>query len=254
MKIPAQRNSQLITRGANMSTESERLREKAADLERRQHARDASQREEEAKRTQMDARVRRMEAAYLAKAQALAKATGAPIQVWRSAVDLTDTGFRIRIGGVYSLVARLVEGRWEVTRHSRAQDPSFTYPTDQEFENAQEDLLEPIIANALEAVVREKEAQLPVSAPSDPSVKAPLLPRLWRRIQSGLSGLSIVPRRNTKKAVAAEAKPGPVSARPADAHPQPEVENAQLSTPGDAEALIRERLEQIRERSERTKT
>jgi hypothetical protein len=212
-----------------MSTESERLREKAADLERRQHEHDASQREKVAERTQTDARVRRMEAAYLAKAQSLAKATGAPIQVWRSAVDLTGTGFRIRIGGVYSLVARLVEGRWEVTRHSRAQDPSFTYPTDQEFEDAQEDLLEPIIANALEAFVREKETQLPVSVPRDPSVKAPLIPRLWQRIQSGLSGFSVVPRRNTKKAVAAEARPG------------------------DAEALIRERLEHIREISGRAK-
>jgi len=236
-----------------MSTESERLRKKAAELERQQQEHDASRRDEEAKRTQIDARVKRIEAAYLAKAQSLVNATGTPIQVWRSAVDLTGTGFRIRIGGVYSLVARLVQNRWEATRHSRGEDPSLTYPTDQEFENAQEDLLEPLVAGALEASWRGKETGLPVPASSDSAAKAPLIPRLWRRIQGGLSGLSVVPRRNTKKAVAVAPKPETVSARLPDVHEQLNVENAPSRPQEDVEARIRERLEHIRELSKRAK-
>jgi hypothetical protein len=168
-----------------------------------------------------------MEATYLAKAQSLANATGMAIQVWRSRPDLTGTVFRIRVGGTHSLVARLVENRWEVTTHARRDNSSFCYSTDQEFENAQEQLLEPIIGSALEVLLRGQPAPLPMSVSSGPKVKASLVATFWQKIQDALSGLFVVPQRSAKIEVSV-AEPRATGTRLSHVRQRPEVDTAQL--------------------------
>src|SRR5215469_6344726 len=208
---------------------TERLGKKFRGLEARGPGDTALERADEAKSARIEAKVKRMEATYLAKAQSLANATGMVIQVWRSRPDLTGTGFRIRVGGTHSLLARLVENRWEVTTHARRDNFSFCYSTDQEFENAQEQLLEPIISSALEVVLRGQPAPLPVSV-SDPKVKVSLVARFWQKIQDSVSDLSVVPQESAKKAIEVSvADPRPTDTRLPDVRQQPEVDTAQLS-------------------------
>lgn len=152
-------------------------------------------------------KAKRTEALYLDRAQSLANATRMPIQVWRTGLDPASTGFRIRVGGTYSLVARVIENRWEVATHTRKGTASFCYPTDQAFENAQEQLLEPVVGDALHSLLRRNAALLASPDPqvTAPHVTAPLGPRIWQKIQYALRGVLAMSRRSTKKAIEGEA-------------------------------------------------
>lgn len=166
-----------------MSTPEERLKERAEELTEQRRAQEAIVRDEETKRRQIEARVKHLAAACLGTARALADTTGAPIQVWLSGgLGPTEAGFRVRAGTSCTLVARLSEHGWDVVTHAPSGDQSSGYATDQDFEKAQESLLEPVIAGALETLLARRDSPLPGSASSRRRGKISLFSWLWRKL------------------------------------------------------------------------
>ena len=242
-----------------MSTAVERLRKKLEALERLRHERDTGRHEGEAELEQIEARVERMAALCLRKAEALAKTTGKSIPVWRSnGFGATATGFRLRAGTCASLVARLAENGWNVKTFLRREDPSFNYPTDREFEEAHEALLESVLGSTLEGQLAGRNVHLH-GASVDPPTRLPrdasLISTLSQTLRRRLNGLSVGPRSDAQTATAAfAAKPAEATREtPATGEAQPRLPDAEDATQPDAEsqermlARIRERLQYVKE-------
>jgi len=146
-----------------MRTAVEHLRKFAQEREAQRQGRDTRLREGEAEREQIEPRVERMAALCLRKAEGLAKATGMSIPVWLSnSSGATTASFRLRAGTYCSLVARLAENGWDVKTYLRREEPSFNYPTDQEFEKAHEQLLESVLSGL--SVASRPDAQTATAA------------------------------------------------------------------------------------------
>src|SRR5579864_9330232 len=219
---------------ATMSTAVERLRKFAEAREKQQRGRDTRRHEGEAKREQIEPRVERMAALCLRKAEGLAKATGTSIPVWLSnGSGATAADFRLRAGTCGSLLAQLAENGWNVKTYLRREDRSFTYSTDQEFEEAHQPLLESVLSSVLG--LPEGRNALP-GASLDPPARAPrdasLISVFWQTLQRSLSGLSAAPRPAAQTATPAFA------AKPAEAtrDDQPRPPDTEAATPPDAES------------------
>lgn len=218
-----------------MNTAAERLRKYAEEREAQRRGRDSRRREGEATRGHVEPRVERMAALCLRTAEGLAKATGQSIPVWLSNVfGATATGFRLRAGTSGSLVAHLTENGWNVTTYLRSEDHSFTYPTDREFEEAHEPLLESVLSSvyhglpAGNALLHGASLDRSARAPRDDS----LISVLWQALRRGLSGFSVAPRPAAQMATAASA------AKPAEPtrEDQPRLPGTEDATPADAES------------------
>jgi hypothetical protein len=224
---------------ATMSKAVERLRKFAEKRETQRRGRDTRPRGGEAEREQMEPRVERMAALCLRKAEGLAKATGMSFPVWLSnGFGATATSFRLRAGTYGALAARLAENGWDVKTSLRHEQCSFNYPTDREFENAHQPLLESVLNSVLEGLPGGPKALLH-GASLDPSARASrgasLISVLWQALRRGLSELSVAPRPATQTASAAFA------AKPAEAprEDQPRLPDTEDATPPDAESQDR---------------
>lgn len=147
-----------------MSTPEERLKKHAEEL--RKHppetsAQRAARAQQENRET--DQRIRTVGQAYLKRAETLIGATNERIyHHLRFSVPGATSGFTLEVGR-YPFVQAWIEGEgWYVTVRSRGTGLSHSrYASNEAFLGAMDELMEPLVASALEALARGKERQAP---------------------------------------------------------------------------------------------
>ncbi|HLJ59282.1 MAG TPA: hypothetical protein VKZ50_06095 [bacterium] len=147
-----------------VSTPEERLKKRAEDLLKHPPETPA-QRAARAKQENKQAgeRIRSVGQVYLKRAETLIRATNARIyHRLRHSAPGTTEGFTLEVGH-YPFVQAWIEGEgWYVTVRSRRDGLShFRYASNQAFLDAMDDLLEPLVASALEALASGVERPAP---------------------------------------------------------------------------------------------
>ncbi|HLW60964.1 MAG TPA: hypothetical protein VKV57_13745 [bacterium] len=144
-----------------MSTPEERLRKRAAELEqmhkqKMESSAQAAKRDQDTLR-QSEQRVRNVAQEYLKRAETLITATRMRVHHY---LRYSSTGlqFTLEIGHYPMVQATLGSDGWDVIVRNQGKDLSHhTYRSDQDFLEAKDGLLEPLVDSALEALVSGKE-------------------------------------------------------------------------------------------------